>query len=399
MQEVRWYTLIVIFSFPMFVGMVSPALGASFSLAVLLLSIKFGRASRLYLAVLAIFFSSVVISSRAIGVSNADDFWSGYWPLYQEISAGNLDKIFQYGDGFEPALGLMFLIISSVTEHVSPRQLIFILVFLNQLLLLLWVEFLLPKHSKIARLNHQLCMSLVLFFFSTFLASQVVRQSFASVFLVIALFSGGRVWPTLGVIIGAAFHLTTVPIFFLIRIALFAPYLAGASLCMMGIVIYLDALGIVYTLLDYLGGGGLGYSKIVFYEESNATSIWSSGLVFLLQLFIVMLLYLRRKGSLEYREMRLIYFIFTILFFALLPLPFASLRSTLVVNSIAFGYFLLVAIPTRYMSLAKIAIVVLITYTTLRCFFQSDDNPFELWVGYDSAGVPGYFLEKLFFGR
>lgn len=397
MQSLYKYSLVIILSLIILTGLMMPGLGAVLPLAFLLMPIELNRSSRLFFCLTSIFFISVVVSSRAIGVAGTDDFWDGYWPLYQQIKAGYWIEIFKYGDGFEPGLGVLFWVLSNIFGGISPRFLMFILVFLNQLLLLLWAEFYLPKVSVTVRHRHQAALSLILFFFSGLLASQIVRQSFASVFLLIAVFSRGIYWRIFFVAMGSIFHITTLPLYLLIYGFRKYFYLCVLALAFLGLAIYTNAANIIYSLLD-LTSGGVGYSKVVFYEGQAYTSsnVLEIGIIFLFQLLVIALLYIRGKKEYEYVSAKRIYFGFIVLFLILLPLPFASLRSTLYINSTAFGYFLLVAVPNRYFPLARIIIISFMLLVTARSFFPEPSNPFRLWDGYDFAGSPGYFFAEIF---
>lgn len=389
------YAAISLLLLPAIIGMHFPILGAILPLFYLIINVNFNSFTRLYLAVTSAFFSAVIISSRAIGLSSADDFSSGYWPLFIDILSGNYDKVFHYGDGFEPGLGFFFLIISYLFNEITPQFLIFISTFTNLILLIFCVEFILQKSSLIVANNKALTISLILFFFSTFMSSQVMRQSFASIFLMMAIFSRSSFTSYLYLLFGTLFHLTTPLLYLLIKLSQSKPKLTITIVAIFGIFLNSEAKSLIEFILKFFDQG-VGTSKFLFYQDIELNSnLLDNGVFMLFQLFILSILFVFNTHSTpEQISARNIYFTFIALFISLYSLPLASLRTTLFLNSVSFGYFAICAINQRYIFLFKYAIVCyMMFYFFIKHFLSNPYDLFRLWYSFDSYGSFAYFLQ------
>lgn len=390
------YAAISLLLLPAIIGMYFPILGATLPLFYLIISVKFNSFTRIYLAVTSAFFSSVIISSRAIGLSLADDFSSGYWPLFIDISSGNHDKVFHYGDGFEPGLGFLFLIISYLFNEITPPFLIFISTFTNLILLIFCVEFILLKSSPIVANNKELTISLTLFFFSTFMTSQVMRQSFASVFLMMAIFSRSAFTSYLYLLFGTVFHLTTPLLYLFIKLSQTKPKLIITIVAIFGILLNSGARSLIELILKYLDDG-IGTSKFLFYQDIELnSSLLDNGIFMIFQLSIFLILFIiNTRPTPEQISSRNIYITFIALFVSLYSLPLASLRTTLFLNSVAFGYFAICAIHQRYILLFKYGIFCyMIFYFFFKYYLSNPFDLFRLWYNFDSYGSFAYFLQN-----
>lgn len=387
-----WQLLFIFLS--VVVGLFFPVAGRFFVVIILLSSLSDQKGLRISSGILLAFFSAIIISSRAMGETPSDDFFYYYYSVYMDYArnSNDIERLFVFGDGLEVGLGILFFLIELVFGEVSPSLLVFIIVFLIYIFLLVVSEKYLL--ASISNKDKGLALALIFVFSSMVMASQVVRQFLSSIFVVAAFCAVTPKGKILFTLIAASFHLTSLPILLLMEGARKYPARTFMIIGVFGILIAFKLDQIYYFLSDLTqGDGSVGSSKLSYYDDKIGLSDNSSLLLVLNKALIAllfMLLSLKTAIALGFGR---VFLAFIFVFIVFLPVPLASLRFTLVLNAVYFGYFVYILTPIKYVLLLRFLFLAYVLYGSFSLLRSDPLDPFRLWAVFPSySSSPFYFL-------
>lgn len=202
-------------------------LGAYFFSFLILVIMVNDKNKKDYMPILMVFFSILIISfiineiSLQSFIINEDDFTT-YYNNYIYLLNGDYNAIFHFGNGFEIGLPILNLIIANVLNLPYPYMVktIYILIYIAMIISLTnkSAEFLKIKlgENKVNKLFLFLCY---LLFLKLTMLLTIERQSIASYFVLLAVFSDNKK-KYLWILIGTLFHLTTPIIYLLVNKAI-----------------------------------------------------------------------------------------------------------------------------------------------------------------------------------
>ena len=179
---------------------------------------------------------ALIISSRRFGFES-DDFIN-YYDFFTRIKDYGFSDIFYFGGGIEFGLGIFFYIISIITPNITPNGLIFLTSLFALILYVLFIEIII-----IPKFETKYSVFIILFgvlFCDVFFSTQLVRQFIASIFVLFSLFSDKLRVKLLFLIIAVIFHVSSLPIFFLVYIVIRCNFFVN-----------LIVVGILYIYISY----------------------------------------------------------------------------------------------------------------------------------------------------
>lgn len=375
-------------------GLFSPLLGW---LSVLLALTFFDSSNyfRKLLGLQVVFFSSVIASSRAIGETPSDDFAFYYLPAFNWIASGDVSRIFSFGDGLEVGFGILLYFFSYIVGVGQESFLIFLIVFFSLFLLWFFVEKYAIKYVDKDFSGLMVAGVLGLTYF--IVATQVMRQFSASIFVMFAFLSGSRLISLVWLVLAVMFHQTSLFIYIFLKGAIKSPLITVLFIIVGVLFVKMNMTSIVSSFLDP-SNPVIGASKIGYYEDKldGSELTWMSLMGFVKLALIFGLLFF--KNNLEDVVVwRKAVFVFCVLYLLLLSFPLASYRFTLFFTSVFFGYFIIIGTHGLKRGIVKLFLSAYFVFWCVRSVLPNDEDPFRFWVGFDAFGiVPGYYLLNYF---
>lgn len=303
---------------------------------------------------------SMMMSSRPVSAEGSDDL-VGYYDLYLEFRSGDYERLFQFGGGLEIGLTSLFCLWAWLLPKLSPNGLMLCMTLTSALLFWAWVES--TFYGKRSRQRDTALIGAALLLFNVYFSTQLARQFLALVVLLYA-FSATTPWRRLLLIaLAATFHLTALvswAVFWLVR--------QGR----LGILVVVGAAMLVrwyfptlLTLLDVLPAAVV--EKLAYYVENNdeITGADLATLRLLGLLCAISLLGLAAQGfrlDARGRAWHAGPWLAAVVHVLLLPIPLASLRTTLAVHSVATGVFAYQLITGRHRLLLLTLLNTLLVY-------------------------------------
>jgi len=227
------------------------------------------------------------------------------------------------------------LIWATVLPPLSMNGLMFCLALCSTLLLMVWIETAFYANGAAQR-PALLGMSLILL--NVYFATQLSRQYLSLIMLLFAFTATTRTRRLSFVVLAASLHLTALPFYGLWLLARrgwpgWLGILAVAWLVRVYFVPLLAAFDVVPEVVT---------DKLLYYldneDSSTDADIGSLRMVFLLALLsLVSILACRLRPSPRMRPWLLLPWLTAAVHFILLPIPLASLRTTMFVHSVAAG--------------------------------------------------------------
>lgn len=383
--------LCIIFIGVLVVGF-SPHLSFFLLVAALLLAGKFFDSSTTKLiALISILSASICIGSRESFIVESDDLPRNY-AYYELFLQGEYKTVFENTASAEFLYYTYVWVIAVVLPELTPSGLIVVFCVTIGFAFLFSVRRLIDDFPLEKRAY---ATGVLLLFFSFFTASQLVRQMLASSILVAALLEPKR-YRSIGYLIFA---------FFIHNFALLG-YMIGITFMRLGvkysIFIALSAAAILFSIIfnpgllanpvvEALGGTRLGFWNETI-ELSNVIISMENIILAFVTFFAV------RQAILGNGHIMQRYLVgCSILWFALLPLPYFSLRICVVLRTMLLGYYIVKTFDRQRLRLH----VIIAAYFVFRFFklayFSSAKSGFDLWevYGFYSPSYM-YFLRFLF---
>ncbi|WP_428419984.1 EpsG family protein [Methylibium sp.] len=346
-------TVFALFNFPILAFFIAGALLINLSRAT-------PDIARRLLGLVLVVAVSMILSSRPISDEGSEDI-VGYYYLYEAVRSGDFEQMFQFGGGIEVGLPLLFYLWGLLLPKLSVNGLMLCLALTSSVLFWAWVE--VAFYGKNRRGADMALMGAALLLFNVYLSTQLARQFLSMVLLLYAFSATTTTRRTLFVMLAAAFHLTAVLFYGVYLLARRGRL--GIVLLIALVVLSRMYFPVLLTLLDVLPDALV--EKLAYYVDNNSeytdSDIASLKLIGLL--CIISLLATVASGFRLDRRTRLwhaIPWVTAVVHLLLLPIPLASLRSTLAVHSVATGLVAYKMIAQRHRLLLLTIFNVLLLY-------------------------------------
>ncbi|WP_174507955.1 EpsG family protein [Klebsiella oxytoca] len=350
---------VFIFTLIIFSAIFSPLTGFYISIAFLVSFNIEDRQTRFLITIVCLVSASLMNASRFVGYDAADDFYNIYYPVFEKISNGGGVFDTNFSGGVEFGLPLYFKIVYLLFGRVSPNELLIALVFSMSILYYFYLEkFLLPNIDAEKR---SLCLGFAFLFINYFDQTQLVRQMFATVFILYAVsFFYQRKYCSLfcSLFLGSIFHLSSIPIFF-VFIALFS---GNKKIQILLVLLLLMCSFFFLVIVKYVLSTNLlsvASYKFDFYASNQNNEAFDVGS---LKLFIVACIASFFFSSKDYVKYKYFLVFGTLCYISLAPILFASNRVLMPMT----GYFMGVLIFFSIYKISNIFRLLLILYCIFR---------------------------------
>jgi hypothetical protein len=303
---------------------------------------------------------SMMVGSRPLDPDNLSDDIHGYYDIYRELAGGDLTTLTQFGGGFEVALPLLLWLWGLVLPPLTVNGLMFCLSATSSLLLVLWIERAfyrsgVPLRPALAGL----CLLMVNLYFAT----QLSRQFLSLIVLLFAFTAATRSGRGVALALAASLHLSALPFYVVWSLARRGVW-GWAGILAMAVLLrlyFLDLLAAFDVIPPALA------DKLTYYvdNEDSATDadIGSLRMIFLLAvLSLVSLLSSRLHPGARTRPWLAVPWLTGAVHYVLLPIPLASLRTTLIVHSVLPGLIAWQMFAHRARALQPVVLGVLLLY-------------------------------------
>lgn len=303
---------------------------------------------------------AMMTGSRPLEPGNLSDDIHSYYEIYRELASGDLTALTQFGGGFEVALPLLLWLWGLALPPLTVNGLMFCLSATSSLLLVLWIERSfyrrgVPQRPALAGL----CLLMVNLYFAT----QLSRQFLSLIVLLFAFTAAKRGGRGLYLALAASLHLSALAFYVVWRLARRGVWgwvgILGMAVLLR--VYFLDLLAAFDVIPAALA------DKLTYYldNEDSATDadISSLRMIFLLAvLSVASLLTSRWRPDASTRPWLAVPWLTGAVHYALLPIPLASLRSTLIVHSLLPGLIAWQMFAHRDHALRRLMLGVLLLY-------------------------------------
>jgi len=304
--------------------------------AFLLINLSSGtpRGVRLTLAITAALAFAMMMGARPLDPDASNDI-DVYYGVYQGLAAGQIEFLATFGGGLEIALPLLCGIWALVLPALTINGLMFCFALTGALLLVLWVEkaFYVERRWRDPALMG-VCVLLLNLYFST----QLTRQFLALIVLLFAFSAQSRPKQWIFLIIASSFHLTAIPFYAAWLLARRGPrgWVAIVLAAVAFRLFFWQLLAAFDVVPDAVA------EKLAFYvdntQEFTDSDIASLRMIGLLGFIsIVSLVTNGMRAGAKLKPWLAIPWVAAVVHFTLLPIPLASLRTTLIVHSVAPG--------------------------------------------------------------
>ncbi len=365
---------------------------ASYLGALLYLTVFSHRLStrvRIATGVVVIMSAASIWASREVGRNVSDDF-ELYYDMYRRVGA--LEWGAERIPVYEFGLPLLFRIIRIALPDLTANGLMFVLTSVTGLILLFCVERF--GLGEFPREKRAYSVAMVLLFFSFVLTTQLTRQMFSSVLLVVVFFGVKAVPKGVSVLLASVFHLSAIAVYTVVRVF-------QSSFLLVTIVFISVVVGATLVDVEAVNSlfGAYGVPRVGYYLTSGDSGANAASLGVVLVAAMAGLLSLAslkaasaRILSQEKRRMLLLVGVIIVYLLAL-NVTLGPFRLFLVIHAVMAGWFF--AYFTRRFAMPYLAVggVLLILWRSRSLYFADPASAFLPWSVYGPFGaVPGYFV-------
>lgn len=303
---------------------------------------------------------SMMVGARLLDPDNLSDDIQGYYEIYRDLAGGELAPLTQFGGGLEVSVPLLLWLWALVLPSLTINGLMFCLALTGSVLMVLWVESAfyrggVPMRPALAGI----CLVLLNIYFAT----QLSRQFLSLMVLLFAFTAATRPRRWLFLAAATSLHLSALPFYATWQLARRG---WRGWLCILGLALLLRIFFIdLLAAFDVVPAAVA--EKLVFYVDNEASAtdsdIGSLRMVFLLAaLSCASLLANRFRPDARTRAWLALPWLTGAVHYLLLPIPLASLRSTLIVHSVASGFIAWQMFGHRARTLLPVVLNLLLLY-------------------------------------
>jgi EpsG family len=309
------------------------------------------RFNRMTIGVVASVAISIIAASRIIDLDDANDVIV-YYGVYLKLVDNDWSAFAHFAGGIEFALPLLMWLLSLLLPVLTISGLMFAFSLICMLLFVAWIEYSFIASKKI---NITELLGISMLMVNVYFSTQLTRQFFALIILLFAISATTRVYKILFLLISSSFHLSALP-FYLIYV-LVSKVKWGLCILFIFVLLLQICFPLIVKMYEFLPFA-LG-EKVLTYviNESDITDVDIASLRITFLLIIIATLSFfssRLTFRRSINDWALISFSAFAIQLMLLPIPLASLRFTLLINSILPGfiaYHLLISYESRLKNL------------------------------------------------
>lgn len=383
--------------FTLFTAFFCPLLGYSLALFVLIVRTHEIRSlERKLLGLCIVFISAIIISSRTIG-SFGDDLAEHYYPIYLEMTSGDFSNFFTWGwGGVEIGINIINGLIAIAFPTLTESGYAFSLALISGALFVVILEkYLLFECSPQKK---GVSAAVIYVMFSVYFSTQLTRQFFAGLFLIVALFEYRKPVAYIALLVSAVFHLSSLPLYVFYRAAgwfklkrlyLFIPIAFGSYF----------VINMIAPLLEFVSGG-LPDSRLLYFtnESGIESNLFPFKYLLVVSASVIMVLVVGIKQLTE-REKSWISTYLVVITFFLFTLDLLSFptRAFLLIHGMLLGWFF-VMVYRRLSVRSCITISLLVVSFFIQGKIFVDENVSNaLWNQFDRISIiPGYYVLHYF---
>lgn len=372
---------------------------ASYVLCILVVFLYGSNIKQREMYIFSLLFSvsfSLIVSSKAFGISDSDDFVNYYQDYFDIVTGvvGFRQVLSRYSFGLEFGLPLLFQLSGFLFPVLTPHQLMFLLSFLYSMIFSSWVvSYTYGKYYTTSSHGYIIALSLLLL--SPTAGSQLVRQGISLAILLFAITNERMRARYALLFIATAFHLTALPFFVISRIL--SRYRWKGFFFLLTILA-----GANYVASDILNAYAdlpkLAYFAITSTEGVSNVDIGTLKWLLIAYLFIAISIITSKKSfsilrleAANWAPFTLFYFI---LFLSVIQYPLLPTRISMLVSMLVLGYLTAIYVLISRLTIIKSAAFVVMFVAKLSIMIPSQDNSVSIyWHEYNWIGVlPGYYF-------
>lgn len=302
---------------------------------------------------------SMMMSSRPVSGDGSDDLL-GYYDLYLEYSSGDFERLFQFGGGLEVTLPFLFCLWGLVLPPLSPNGLMLCLTLTSAVLFWLWVETTFYGRRRPAA--DAALVGAALLLFNVYFSTQLARQFLALVVLLYACTATTTPRRLVFLALAMSFHLTALP--FYLAYLLVRRGRTGVLALLALVLLVRLYFPVLLSLLDVLPDAVV--DKLAYYVDNNAeytdSDLAALKLIGLLAIVSLMAIVAQRFRPGAAGAWHAAPWLAAVVHVLLLPIPLASLRTTLAVHSVVTGVIAYRIVTERHRGLLLAVLNVLLLY-------------------------------------
>jgi hypothetical protein len=329
-----------------------------------------GRRVRLVLATTAALAFSMMMGARPLDPAAPNDI-EAYYEVYRELAAGHYEALSTFGGGLEVALPLLCALWALVLPSLSINGVMFCCALTSALLLLVWIEL---AFYRDRRWQDPALMGVCILLLNLYFSTQLTRQFMALVVLLFAFSARTPSRQALWVAIAATFHLTAIPFYGIYWLAHKGRngWIAIALLAFAFRIFF-------WQLLDAFDIAPVAVAEKLAYYIDNTQEVTDADLaslrmiVLLGAISVASVVANRFRPDQSTRMWLAVPWITALVHFLLLPIPLASLRTTLIIHSVAPGFIAYQMLWRRGGALLLVVLNVLFAYKMLS-FATAEDS-------------------------
>jgi len=317
-----------------------PYLALFFSGLVLINVKSTSKLVRLTLAVVMVVSLSMMNGARPLTLGDPNDI-DGYYHIYQMLSQNNLGYLTHFGGGLESGGGvevglpLLLYFFSILLPALTVNGLMFFISLFCAFLVMVWVE--ITFYSKDSNQSPAL-IGVSILMLNLYLSTQLTRQYIALIILLFSFASSGQFRQWTYVILAATFHLTAIPFYFMYKL-IKAGYI-GCLIIFSSLLIFSLFFSVIGGYVDIFPAAIIEkFAYNIASDQSYTAADFASMRMILLlcAISILVLCLAGLKGLNKAKNWLLVPWIGEVIHLILLPIPLASLRTTLIIHSILPG--------------------------------------------------------------
>jgi hypothetical protein len=302
---------------------------------------------------------ALMAGARPLDLNEPNDILV-YHEQYLGIAAGDTSEFLRFGSGFEIALPLLMLVWATVLPPLSVNGLMFCVALTSAVLLMVWIE---TAFYRTGTAQRPALLGISLVLLNVYFATQLSRQFLSLIVLLFAFTATTRTRRLCFVALAASLHLTALPFYGLWLLARrgWRGWLGVLAMAWLLRAYFVPLLAYFDVVPEAIA------DKLVYYvgneDSSTDADIASLRMVLLLALLsLVSLLACRLRPAPRMRPWLVLPWLAAAVHFILLPIPLASLRTTLIVHSVASGCIAWQMMPSDARGLRQLVPNLLLLY-------------------------------------
>jgi hypothetical protein len=296
--------------------------------------------TRILLSIIMIVSLAMISGARPILDGDQNDI-SGYYEIYKFLAAGDLQYLTHFGGGInegggiEIGLPILLYIFTFFSKNLSINGLMFNLSLLGSIFVAVWIH---KTFYKTECTPSPALIGFGILFLNLYFATQLSRQFFSLIFLLYAITEKRFIWRYVWLLVASSFHITAIPfyIFYKIFISGYTGFLFLVLILILFRLFFFSSLDLIPVFPSLIT------EKLAYYKTAeqgvSMADLESFKIIFLMiAMSLIVLVTMRFHPAGHQKKWLLIPWIAALIHLILLPIPLASLRTTLMFTAILPG--------------------------------------------------------------